>query len=42
MGALREAGFELGAYRPVLVPAKGPRLPTSYCVLGAARRPADS
>ncbi len=42
LGALREAGFELGAYRPVLVPAKGPRLPTSYCVLGTARRPADS
>ncbi|MEU6819204.1 class I SAM-dependent methyltransferase [Streptomyces atriruber] len=36
--ALREAGFELGAYRRLLVPAKGPRLPTSYCVLGTAHR----
>ncbi|QEV16415.1 class I SAM-dependent methyltransferase [Streptomyces alboniger] len=42
LAALREAGFELGAYRRVLVPAKGPRLPTSYCVLGTARRPHDS
>ncbi|MBW5420487.1 methyltransferase domain-containing protein [Streptomyces sp. BG9H] len=42
LAALREAGFELGAYRRVLVPAKGPRLPTSYCVLGTARRPRDS
>ncbi|WP_435845885.1 class I SAM-dependent methyltransferase [Streptomyces huasconensis] len=39
LGALREAGFELGAYRRVLVPAKGPRLPTSYCVIGTARLP---
>jgi SAM-dependent methyltransferase len=39
IGALREAGFELGAYRHLLVPAKGPRLPSSYCVLGTARRP---
>ncbi|MEU7581222.1 class I SAM-dependent methyltransferase [Streptomyces sp. NPDC041068] len=39
LGSLREAGFELGAYRHVLVPAKGPRLPSSYCVIGTARRP---
>ncbi|MEU5951380.1 class I SAM-dependent methyltransferase [Streptomyces sp. NPDC047525] len=39
LGALRAAGFELGPYRRLLVPAKGPRLPTSYCVLGTARRP---
>ncbi|MFH8561605.1 class I SAM-dependent methyltransferase [Streptomyces sp. NPDC017988] len=39
LGALREAGFELGAHRRILVPAKGPRLPTSYCVIGTARRP---
>ncbi|MFD9908734.1 class I SAM-dependent methyltransferase [Streptomyces sp. NPDC059063] len=39
VGALRDAGFELGPYRRVLVPEKGPRLPTSYCVLGTARRP---
>ncbi|MEU9289559.1 class I SAM-dependent methyltransferase [Streptomyces sp. NPDC048275] len=37
--ALRDAGFELGPYRRLLMPEKGPRLPTSYCVLGSARRP---
>ncbi|MFF3462762.1 class I SAM-dependent methyltransferase [Streptomyces sp. NPDC002619] len=36
---LREAGFELGPYRRVLMPDKGPALPTSYCVLGTAWRP---
>ncbi|QEU96466.1 class I SAM-dependent methyltransferase [Streptomyces kanamyceticus] len=39
LAALREAGFTLGAHRRFLVPAKGPRLPSSYCVLGTARRP---
>jgi SAM-dependent methyltransferase len=39
---LRAAGFELGPYRPVLVPENGPRLPSSYCVLGVARRPPES
>ncbi|QES39850.1 SAM-dependent methyltransferase [Streptomyces venezuelae] len=39
LAALRDAGFELGAHRRLLVPAKGPRLPTSYCVLGTAYRP---
>lgn len=39
VGALRDAGFELGPYRRVLMPEKGPRLPTSYCVLGTAWRP---
>ncbi|MFD6431851.1 class I SAM-dependent methyltransferase [Streptomyces venezuelae] len=39
LAALGEAGFEIGAYRRLLVPAKGPRLPTSYCVLGRAFRP---
>ncbi|MFJ5997618.1 class I SAM-dependent methyltransferase [Streptomyces sp. NPDC092370] len=37
--ALRDAGFELGPYRRVLMPAEGPALPTSYCVLGTAWRP---
>ncbi|MEI5102434.1 class I SAM-dependent methyltransferase [Streptomyces sp. PmtG] len=41
VGALRAAGFELGPYRRVLVPATGPRLPSSFCVLGSARRPAE-
>ncbi|MFE0172038.1 class I SAM-dependent methyltransferase [Streptomyces sp. NPDC059002] len=39
LAELRAAGFELGAHRRFLVPAKGPRLPTSYCVLGTAHRP---
>ncbi|GAA2341652.1 class I SAM-dependent methyltransferase [Streptomyces kunmingensis] len=39
VGALGDAGFELGTYREVLMPESGPRLPTSYCVLGVARRP---
>ncbi|WP_055592701.1 class I SAM-dependent methyltransferase [Streptomyces hirsutus] len=40
VGALREAGFEIGPYRRTLMPEKGPKLPTSYCVLGTAWRPA--
>ncbi|MEU6140985.1 class I SAM-dependent methyltransferase [Streptomyces sp. NPDC047081] len=40
VAALREAGFELGPYRRLLMPEKGPVLPTSYCVLGTAWRPA--
>ncbi|MFI1044783.1 class I SAM-dependent methyltransferase [Streptomyces griseoruber] len=39
VGALREAGFELGPYRRMLLPEKGPRFPFSYAVLGRARRP---
>ncbi|CCK31716.1 methyltransferase type 11 [Streptomyces davaonensis JCM 4913] len=41
VASLREAGFELGPYRRILVPEKGPRMPTSYCVLGTAWRPRD-
>ncbi|MFD5474520.1 class I SAM-dependent methyltransferase [Streptomyces sp. NPDC127105] len=37
--ALRDAGFELGPYRRMLIPEKGPVLPSSYCVLGTAWRP---
>ncbi|WP_030664294.1 class I SAM-dependent methyltransferase [Streptomyces cellulosae] len=40
VAALREAGFELGPYRRMSMPEKGPKLPTSYCVLGTAWRPA--
>lgn len=40
LGAVRGAGFELGAHRRLLTPERGPHLPTSYCVLGTARRPA--
>ncbi|MEU6258101.1 class I SAM-dependent methyltransferase [Streptomyces sp. NPDC047043] len=39
IAALRDAGFELGPYRRLLMPDKGPKLPTSYCVLGTAWRP---
>ncbi|MFG2308078.1 class I SAM-dependent methyltransferase [Streptomyces sp. NPDC048566] len=39
VGALRGAGFELGPYRRLLMPETGPRMPTSYCVLGTAFRP---
>jgi SAM-dependent methyltransferase len=39
VGALREAGFELGPYRRVSMPEKGPTMPTSFCVLGTAWRP---
>jgi SAM-dependent methyltransferase len=41
IAALRDAGFELGPYRRLLMPEKGPKLPTSYCVLGTAWRPAS-
>ncbi|MFI1361245.1 class I SAM-dependent methyltransferase [Streptomyces sp. NPDC020898] len=42
VAALRDAGFELGPYRRLLLPEKGPKLPTSYCVLGSAWRPPQS
>lgn len=41
VGALREAGFDLGPYRRVKMPEKGPALPPSYCVIGTAWRPVD-
>ncbi|MGM0346185.1 MULTISPECIES: class I SAM-dependent methyltransferase [Streptomyces] len=39
VAALRRAGFELGPYRGLALPERGPRLPASYCVLGTAWRP---
>ncbi|WP_371672979.1 class I SAM-dependent methyltransferase [Streptomyces sp. NBC_00289] len=39
VAALRDAGFELGPYRRIVMPEKGPRLPPSFCVLGTAWRP---
>ncbi|MEV5910776.1 SAM-dependent methyltransferase [Streptomyces sp. WAC 01325] len=39
VAALREAGFELGPYRQVMMPENGPTLPSSYCFLGTAWRP---
>ncbi|MEV8566433.1 class I SAM-dependent methyltransferase [Streptomyces sp. NPDC051322] len=42
LAAIGAAGFELGAHRRLTVPEKGPRLPSSPCVLGVARRPSVS
>lgn len=39
LAAIREAGFEFGAYRSLRVPDPGPWMPTSPCVLGVAYRP---
>ncbi|EKX60665.1 class I SAM-dependent methyltransferase [Streptomyces ipomoeae] len=39
LGEVRAAGFEIASHREMLVPEKGPRMPTSYCVVGRARRP---
>ncbi|GGX68209.1 class I SAM-dependent methyltransferase [Streptomyces fructofermentans] len=39
VGAIRDAGYELGPHRRLSVPEKGLRTPSSYCVLGTARRP---
>ncbi|MFF7472008.1 methyltransferase domain-containing protein [Streptomyces sp. NPDC008092] len=39
---LRAAGFELGPYRRVFLPENGPRLPSSYCALGVARKPPEA
>ncbi|MFE5892963.1 class I SAM-dependent methyltransferase [Streptomyces sp. NPDC002285] len=39
VGALRGAGFELGPVRRVMMPERGPTLPSSYCALGTAWRP---
>ncbi|WP_367324831.1 class I SAM-dependent methyltransferase [Streptomyces sp. HUAS ZL42] len=41
VGAIRSAGFEVGPYRRLLVPDKGPTVPSSYCVLGTAWRPSE-
>lgn len=41
VAALRGAGFELGPYRRVSLPERGPKLPTSFCALGTAWRPGE-
>ncbi|MFF7178774.1 methyltransferase domain-containing protein [Streptomyces sp. NPDC008121] len=38
LAAIEAAGFELITYRAFTVPEEGPRLPSSFCVLGSARR----
>ncbi|MCB5169384.1 class I SAM-dependent methyltransferase [Streptomyces bambusae] len=40
LAALEAAGFDITAQRGLRVPERGPAFPTSYCVLGTARRPA--
>ncbi|MFJ3672621.1 class I SAM-dependent methyltransferase [Streptomyces sp. NPDC090106] len=42
VAALRDAGFELGPYRRLSIPERGPKLPPSFCVLGTAWRPAGT
>ncbi|MFM9371072.1 class I SAM-dependent methyltransferase [Streptomyces sp. Da 82-17] len=39
LAAIGSAGFEVTSYHRLLVPARGPKLPSSYCVLGTARKP---
>ncbi|MGW1764273.1 class I SAM-dependent methyltransferase [Streptomyces sp. NPDC002073] len=39
LAALEAAGFDITSQRGLRIPERGPALPTSYCVLGAARRP---
>jgi SAM-dependent methyltransferase len=36
--SIRRAGFEVTEHRGLLMPETGPRMPTSYCVLGTARK----
>ncbi|MDT9687644.1 class I SAM-dependent methyltransferase [Streptomyces sp. P9(2023)] len=38
LAAIEAAGFEPVTFRRLTVPENGPRLPSSYCVLGTARR----
>lgn len=39
LAAVGAAGLDVATYRRLLVPDRGPKLPSSYCVLGTARRP---
>ncbi|MFF9914070.1 class I SAM-dependent methyltransferase [Streptomyces sp. NPDC013457] len=38
LAAIEAAGFEIVTFRHLQVPENGPRLPSSFCVLGTARR----
>ncbi|MGX2998504.1 class I SAM-dependent methyltransferase [Streptomyces sp. JNUCC 64] len=38
LAEIGRAGFAVDAHRPVVIPEKGPRLPTSFLELGSARR----
>ncbi|MFF0447309.1 class I SAM-dependent methyltransferase [Streptomyces sp. NPDC004609] len=39
LAAIEAAGFQLGVHRRLTVPEHGPKVPSSPCVLGVARRP---
>ncbi|MER5729548.1 methyltransferase domain-containing protein [Streptomyces sp. NPDC002138] len=41
LAAIEAAGFRIVGQRGVRVPERGPALPTSYCVIGSARRSDD-
>ncbi len=41
LAGIAAAGFDIGAHRRPSVPEKGPKLPSSPRVLGAARRPPE-
>ncbi|WP_374772949.1 class I SAM-dependent methyltransferase [Streptomyces sp. NBC_01310] len=38
LAAIEAAGFRIVSQRSLRLPARGPALPTSYCVIGSARR----
>ncbi|MGW0562555.1 class I SAM-dependent methyltransferase [Streptomyces sp. NPDC003016] len=41
LAGIAAAGFDLGSHRRLSVPEKGPKLPSSPCVLGVAHRPPE-
>ncbi|MEV7615068.1 class I SAM-dependent methyltransferase [Streptomyces sp. NPDC089799] len=41
VAAIEAAGFRITGQRRFRLPERGPALPTSYCVIGSARRPLD-
>ncbi|RSS83130.1 class I SAM-dependent methyltransferase [Streptomyces sp. WAC06614] len=41
LAAIEAAGFRVVSQRTLRLPERGPALPSSYCVLGSARRPSD-
>ncbi|MER5813622.1 methyltransferase domain-containing protein [Streptomyces sp. NPDC002033] len=41
LAAIEAAGFRIVSHRSFRLPERGPALPTSYCVIGSARRSLD-
>lgn len=41
LAAIEAAGFRIVSHRSFRLPERGPALPTSYCVIGSARRSRD-